>query len=1809
MSKLNSTYQLSASDLFRVRTEDFLNTRAHVYTIYPAQNLLPGLSGDTFDTIEIHSGDWVGVVEHAHSTDPTDMFEVLVSAIDNQYNISEPSAYIPNQEEPEYVAADSYYWGKRGTHVSYLSVSSPQVVSAQDDSVFSVMLQWDSPISGFSYDTTSTDYYLPVSSITTKSLGLSDSTYAMLCPSGFFKEAIWTVEVRSPSGDEVSSVKFTYDSSISGSFYIECLTGFYDESDFVSTVVQTIETSAMSSVYDSVDSIVLSASKFYSMRISADSDSPDVLRSLSAWLGSVDMSAPSAFSTAGMTYDFSSNEDLKNHMDMFVYAPAMNSDPNVDPELYASTLVVSATPRTHIDVNRITNDGLSSVLVSSFDIPSDKLTTIKTELGAKRFSVSYLREDPIISVPVETKLVPAWGFSSLSSENWAEPMSTTSGEIFVTNLLAYPMIEGCVVDSGPNVLTASNARGARCIIGGLEGGEEYGDAVEKGIVSGSLVPLWSAASGFKKMTITATVSAGSYIDNADNAMMFDLSSPALGVDLTTELPFYVLGNDTFELRQIEPVSTSATSGFSGSVFSYRPSFTFDRFLEDTVTIEDEAVAAGTYSVRAYGKVISISATNPVSAQTLDTGSEDPISALAASSEYMFDGGKDIQFLSTSRATTISAWTPMSAVYPDVDPLSVWSAVENLYQYYVPEFITLSTTSLDTIGPTAVWSVSALTDAQHIGIGLLDNHYIRWYVEASPISAVSSVSLVSQTGESYEIGGLGGHEITVNVVPIQVSGDTSRVSIFLTAVLACKNSDADPRIVDQPVSDQDSISFYTYPSTYVMDFGCDHKKPVEGNVVWSETSTPALNGSFVIGGAVSARYEIGYEDLDGSYQTLTSVDCPSVASAEFYDFVPSAIPVEGETTQTYVLNVTADPTGGTSARAWNYEPRLFTTSIVNNVLSSGDLTASPICVVPTYVFTSDDKWNKNTIGELTPTFPEDRPSAYALQHTEPFLAWSVGDTTGKNIGWYLERDGVISEIINPENGVTGVEIPVRGETPSGGIRVISKSERIVGTYRPMKDIPFRVYGLDGTSGWVLSAYSCYAYTDDSNSEASARNIMMVNPGYISGFSINVDPDDFVVPDRVVLTATMIHEGSYSPFTVLKQVNKWTLSNSSLWNLYSSSLSTDPVYMEIRSGLYESTPGYLFYGDSSKLSLSALVNLSYTIFASGDDGGGWSCSDWGTESMSIPVLFDEILSASVRPRLDFVPKNSTASIGEDIVISNKTAPGYYLGGYRLSDGAGVDVLIPASADSYTISGGYSAVGTYSFSVTGYVSDQVDSEVVTSDFTDLIRIYDFEPYTTEVERVYGYSVLNLPYADNEVGIGPNEWVTAENVNRCFKRIWKNMEYVDKMTTFYHESPTEYSGYVGSYLEGSRFQFGYVDKNRSNVNVNQEDSLSGIASVPSVIESVVSDVVADCLYLVADGKVYVVDKKPENSILHVIDYSLMNENVTRLKSIAIDSFGDIYVIAPETHKIVVFNKYDRTSTTPCRYITEWGGYGGATAKLKFRNPSDLAIDSDDNVWVADTGNKAVKKYTRSGSWLLTILMPDYLGNTDKTGVIGLDVDIAGNVHVLTPKFVYVYSTNGDLLFVYSIEDGIDVPKFIRKMSGAPYMYVGFSTYCKKVNLSGGVVAEFGSDLPYHDFRGCYHDSYRNLYVANSKNLLVYCDGILVSRVSNDSYKKFMWDMDDILINRDENVQDWVLNIAFHRLYDNIDLLRMSLFGKVEYREIDGVEKLVAVDYHPDEYAQLKFEPKSDIFIGTNELVTMSVINRCVLKLQNCLRILLEHI
>ena len=75
-------------------------------------------------------------------------------------------------------------------------------------------------------------------------------------------------------------------------------------------------------------------------------------------------------------------------------------------------------------------------------------------------------------------------------------------------------------------------------------------------------------------------------------------------------------------------------------------------------------------------------------------------------------------------------------------------------------------------------------------------------------------------------------------------------------------------------------------------------------------------------------------------------------------------------------------------------------------------------------------------------------------------------------------------------------------------------------------------------------------------------------------------------------------------------------------------------------------------------------------------------------------------------------------------------------------------------------------------------------------------------------------------------------------------------------------------------------------------------------------------------------------------------------------------------------------------------------------------------------------------------------------------------------------------------------------------------------------------------------------------------------------------WSRSDLKINKDEFVQDWVYNRAFHRMWDNIELFRSC----IKYRYDDSCKSYTAPLYTKDQ-----------IFIAQNEIVTSAVINRCL--------------
>ena len=122
---------------------------------------------------------------------------------------------------------------------------------------------------------------------------------------------------------------------------------------------------------------------------------------------------------------------------------------------------------------------------------------------------------------------------------------------------------------------------------------------------------------------------------------------------------------------------------------------------------------------------------------------------------------------------------------------------------------------------------------------------------------------------------------------------------------------------------------------------------------------------------------------------------------------------------------------------------------------------------------------------------------------------------------------------------------------------------------------------------------------------------------------------------------------------------------------------------------------------------------------------------------------------------------------------------------------------------------------------------------------------------------------------------------------------------------------------------------------------------------------------------------------------------------SVAVDSAGNVYVADTINHII--------RKVTPAGVVTTFVGGAGAVGSVdgtgtaaRFYAPTGVAVDSADNVYVADTYNNTIRKITPAR--VVTTLggMPDNIGTANGTGSAarfsnpaGLAVDGDGNVYV----------------------------------------------------------------------------------------------------------------------------------------------------------------------------------------------------------------------
>ena len=125
--------------------------------------------------------------------------------------------------------------------------------------------------------------------------------------------------------------------------------------------------------------------------------------------------------------------------------------------------------------------------------------------------------------------------------------------------------------------------------------------------------------------------------------------------------------------------------------------------------------------------------------------------------------------------------------------------------------------------------------------------------------------------------------------------------------------------------------------------------------------------------------------------------------------------------------------------------------------------------------------------------------------------------------------------------------------------------------------------------------------------------------------------------------------------------------------------------------------------------------------------------------------------------------------------------------------------------------------------------------------------------------------------------------------------------------------------------------------------------------------------------------------------------------QGLAIDPSGNVYVTDTSNHRIQKFS-------SDGKFITKWGSFG--VLEGEFNGPNGIAMDGEENLYVVDTANSRIQKFSKTGQFLAS--MGGY-GVSDGRFKLPRDLalDSAGTIYLVDSgnNRIQVFSGNGTFL------------------------------------------------------------------------------------------------------------------------------------------------------------------------------------------------------
>ena len=189
--------------------------------------------------------------------------------------------------------------------------------------------------------------------------------------------------------------------------------------------------------------------------------------------------------------------------------------------------------------------------------------------------------------------------------------------------------------------------------------------------------------------------------------------------------------------------------------------------------------------------------------------------------------------------------------------------------------------------------------------------------------------------------------------------------------------------------------------------------------------------------------------------------------------------------------------------------------------------------------------------------------------------------------------------------------------------------------------------------------------------------------------------------------------------------------------------------------------------------------------------------------------------------------------------------------------------------------------------------------------------------------------------------------------------------------------------------------------------------------------------------------------------------------ESVALDTFGNLYVGEPDNNKIRKITSSAVVTTFAGSGIT--GSTNGTALNASFYYPVGVAVNGSGSVYVADRYNNLIRKITSAGA-VTTFAGSGVVGSADGTGTaaqfnvpLGLAVDASGNVYVSD------FSNN-----------------LIRKITSAGAVTTLAGSGMVNGYVVNGYIDGTGASAQFNGPAGLVVDASGNVYVADSNNNVI---------------------------------------------------------------------------------------------------------------------------